>query len=125
MSMPIACSSLRTVSRANFASGTRSARRVEVHLLALDEQPALVLLLHAGEDLDQARLAGAVVAEDARDLVRVDVHAHVAERDHVAVVLRDPVGLEQVRRGGGLAHRTFCARLRTTVLRMTAAKRIT
>src|SRR5215472_12395769 len=123
MSMPIACSSLRTVSRANFASGTRSARRVEVHLLALDEQPALVLLLHAREDLDQARLAGAVVAEDARDLVRVDVHAHVAERDDVAVVLRDRVGLEQMRFRCARRHiRTFCARLRTTVLRMTAAK---
>src|SRR2546422_5600241 len=75
----------------------------------------------AREDLDEARLAGAVVAEDTRDLTRVDVHGDVIERDDVAVVLRHAVGLEQVRRG---VHRVFPARARTNVLSMTAAKRI-
>src|SRR6266571_2052463 len=35
------------------------ARRGEVHLPAVDEHPALVCLVDPGEDLDEARLAGA------------------------------------------------------------------
>ena len=42
------------------------------------------------------------------------------QRDDVAVVLRDLVGLEQV----ASRHLAFCARVRTSVLSITAAKRI-
>ena len=91
-----------------------------MHLLAVHEQPALILLVDPGEDLDQARLPGTVVAEDAGHLAGVHVHRDVAQRDHVAVVLGDAVHLDQVR---GL-HRIFSARARTNVFRSTAAKRI-
>jgi hypothetical protein len=39
---------------------------------------------HARDDLDQRRLAGAVVADQADDLVGADLEVDVAERDHVA-----------------------------------------
>ena len=91
-----------------------------MHLLPVDAQTALVRLVHAGENLDEARLAGAVVAEDARHLARVHVHRDVAEGNDVAVVLRDPFGFEEVRR----VHLALCARLRMTVFSSTAANRI-
>src|SRR6266571_7437897 len=94
-----------------------------MHVPAVHEQPALVRLVAARQELDEARLAGAVVSEDARHLARIDVHRDVLQRDDVSVVLGDPLGFEQVRR---LRHRhlTLCARLRTTRLRRTAAKRM-
>ena len=88
--------------------------------LAVDEHPPLVVLVHAGEDLDEARLAGAVVAEQAGDLAAVHVRRDVLQRDDVAVVLRDRVGLEQVRHG----HLALFARSRMIVFNATAAKRI-
>src|SRR6266508_4067848 len=102
MSMPISCSSLRTIR------------------LAVDEQPPLVRLVNPGENLDEAGLAGAVVAEDARDLAPVHVRRDVLQRDDVAVVLGDPVRFEQM----GHRHLALCARLRISVLSSTAAKRI-
>src|SRR5204863_7176160 len=80
------------------SAAARVARRREADLFALDEELALVLRMHARKDLDQARLPGAVVAEDARHLARVDVQRDIAERDDVAVELRDPLRCEQVRR---------------------------
>src|SRR5438309_8559875 len=85
----------------------------------VDEQPPPVRLVHSRENLDEARLAGAVVAEKAHHLPCVDVHRDVLQRHDVAVVLRQLVGLEQVHR-----HLAFCARLRISVLSITAAKRI-
>ena len=75
----------------------RVARRAEVDLLSVDEQSALVRLVDARKDLDEARLSRAVVAEDARHLAGVDVRRDVVQRDDVPVVLADVVGLEQVR----------------------------
>jgi hypothetical protein len=50
----------------------------------------------------------------------------VVQRDDVAVVLGDPVGLEQVRFAVlGHRHLALCAWLRTIRLSITAAKRIT
>src|SRR2546423_12056503 len=73
----------------------------------------------AREDLDEAGLAGAVVAQDAGHLAGVDVRGDVVQCDDVAVVLREVVGLEQVH-----GHLAFCARLRTNRFRTTAAKRM-
>ena len=50
------------------AGSSASRGRAEVRRLAVDEELALVGLVHAGEDLDQRRLAGAVVAEHAGHL---------------------------------------------------------
>ena len=81
------------------AVGARLARGVEGQLAALDEQSPLVRRVRAGEDLDQRRLAGAVVAQDAEHLPRVDVRGDVLEGDDVPEVLADVIDLQQVRRG--------------------------
>src|SRR5439155_401768 len=67
---------------------------------------ASVVLVHAGEDLDQRRLAGPVVAEDARHLARVDMEGDVLQRQDVAEVLGHVLELEQVGAVGltGRAH---------------------
>ena len=99
----------------------RVARRLEDDFVPVDAQPAFVGLMGAGEDLDEARLAGAVVAEDARHFAGVHVRRDVVQRDDVSVELRDPVRLEQVR---AVVHLALCARWRTSRLSMTAANRI-
>src|SRR5947208_1186813 len=83
---------------AEVGSSRISTRRGEAHLGPVHEQPPGVVLVDAGEDLDEARLAGAVVPEDARHLARVDMRRDVVQSDDVAVVLRDALDLEQVRR---------------------------
>src|SRR5690606_41486042 len=59
--------------------------------------------VHTREDPDQRGLARAVVAQQARDLARLDLHAHVLERRDVAEPLRDTLDAQQrraaVRRG--------------------------
>jgi len=48
----------------------------------------------AGEDLDERRLAGAVVADERDDLARVHVEVDVGERGDRAEMLRDPLEAE-------------------------------
>ena len=50
----------------------------------------------AGQHLDQRRLAGAVVAEQADDLALVDVEVDVVERLHAAVELADVLHADEV-----------------------------
>jgi hypothetical protein len=69
-----------------------------VDLLALPTDRAAVGRVEPGDDLDQRRLAGAVVAEEADDLVVPDHEADVLERSYVVERLRDAIELEQVRR---------------------------
>ena len=69
--------------------GLGVARRGEARRLAVEQQLALVVRVHAREDLDQRRLAGAVVAEHAGHLTGVDDGRDVLERDDVAEVLDD------------------------------------
>ena len=94
------------------------------HRLAVDEQLALVGLMRAGEDLDEARLARAVVAEDARDLAGVDVRRDVVERHDVAVVLAEAARFQQM--VARFAHLDLApaARTRMAALSMTASTRI-
>jgi hypothetical protein len=51
--------------------------------------------VHAGQGLDQGRLAGAVVAEQAVHLARVDGEADAGQCDHRAEMLGDVVDLDQ------------------------------
>ena len=76
------------------AAGEGVARRGEDDRLAVDEHGALVGPLEAGEDLDQRRLAGAVVAEQADHLAGTDADRHVGERHHRAEELRDGAGFD-------------------------------
>src|SRR5207253_11417746 len=62
--------------------------------------PACVRLQGSRDDLDERRLAGAAVAHDAGDLIRVDLEVHVLQGGDVAESLRDTLGLEH-RHGSG------------------------
>ena len=80
-------------------------------LLAVDLHRALVVRVQAGDDLDQGRLAGAVVAEDAGDLAGVDGQVDALEGADGAV------GLADVRSSGRAARpcagvRSACSAMR-------------
>ena len=80
----------RAVLEHRLDAGLARARRVPAgDRLAADEDLAAGRLDHAGEDLDQRRLAGAIVADQADDLAAVDVQVDAAERIDAAVGLRD------------------------------------
>ena len=64
-------------------------------VLILDEHRALVVLVDAGEDLDQGGLPGPVVAEKAHDLTGADTHGDVLQRDDLPEVLGDIPDLDQ------------------------------
>ena len=89
------------------AAGLRVARRRERDGLAVHEQLALVGTVDARQGLDQGRLAGAVVAEQAVHLAGLHGQRHVPEGEDAAERLRDAPRLEDgdVRarrsRGGG------------------------
>jgi hypothetical protein len=85
----------------------RIARRRELHRLISQADLPLSGTVHAGKDLDQRRLAGAVVAEQAMDLARLHREGHAVERDHRAEILADIAQLDQRRH-----QRVSCAFLR-------------
>jgi hypothetical protein len=62
--------------------------------LSVEEQLTLVCGVQPGDDLDQRRLACAVVSEQGKHLARADFEADVFERLNVAERLADPACLE-------------------------------
>ncbi len=76
----------------------RGLRVGEAYLLPLPADGAFVGLVDPGEDLDEGRLAGAVLAEEAVHLAGADVEVHPTECDHSRETLHD-VGHAQ--EGGG------------------------
>ena len=75
------------------------ARRAEDDRLAVHEERAGVGRVYPRQRLDEGRLPGAVVAEEAVHLARTDRQRDVLERDHAPEVLGDVTGLEDRRRG--------------------------
>src|SRR6478752_4473583 len=71
------------------------ARRREADLLAVDLHRALVVRVEAGHDLDQGRLAGAVVAEDAGHLAGAHREVDALEGADGAVRLADVLHLDE------------------------------
>src|SRR5207237_903040 len=85
------------------AERARLARAADLDAAAVERQLARVGLEDAGDDLDQRRLAGAVVADDRVHLAVAELEIRLAQRDHAAEMLGDCARLEQ--RGRGLRHR--------------------
>src|SRR4029079_6425021 len=77
---------------------TGALHREVMDLLALPPDRAGVGRVEAGDDLDQRRLAGAVVPEQADDLVDPDRKADVLQLSDVVERLRDLPELEEGRR---------------------------
>ena len=69
--------------------------------LAADRHAAPVGLEHVGQDLDEGRLAGAVLAQQRHDLAARDVEAHALQRARAAEGLVDVVETKD----GGPFHR--------------------
>src|SRR5271166_402597 len=65
----------------------RGDRRGKTHDLSVEADLAGVRDHSAADRLDQGRLAGAVVADDRQDLVRVEIEIRVVERGDAAVAL--------------------------------------
>ena len=74
----------------------RVAHRVQLDLLAVEQDPALVGLVVAAQDLDQRRLAGAVVAEQPEHLALLEVQADVAQRRDRAEALGDVLAAQDL-----------------------------
>ena len=62
----------------------RVAGGAEAHLAALDLHRAGEIGMHAGDDLHQRRLAGAVLADEAVDLAGAEREVDIAQRLHAA-----------------------------------------
>ncbi len=75
-------------------------RRAEVDAVATEQEVAAVAAVHAGDDLDQRRLAGAVLPHQGVDRAGVDAQAAGAQGDDRAERLRDVAQLEH---GGAAA----------------------
>ena len=70
--------------------------RADLNLLAVDEDASLVGLVEAAKDLDERRLACAVVADQAEHLALAEVHGDVDERRHDAEALGDVLDPDRV-----------------------------
>ena len=77
--------------------------RIDRDLVAADQDLALVGAHHATEDLDQGRLAGAVVPEQGENLTLGELQRHVVQRQRRAVALVQPLHLERRPAVGALA----------------------
>ena len=71
------------------AGGDGIVRAGEMALLSVDANRAAVGTMHAAEDADQRRFAGAVLAHDGVDLAEADVEVDAVERERRAEVLAD------------------------------------
>src|SRR5205823_3357692 len=95
----------------------RVAGGPEVHGLGVEQDLALVRLDRARERLDQRRLAGAVVADDREDLLRIELEVSASQREDVAVALDESPRLEDRR---NVVHsRLRCVSWSTDTARMT------
>jgi hypothetical protein len=73
----------------------RRLRSGERDLVALPQDLALVRLVARGEHLDQRRLSGTVLSEEAVDLTRADVEVDTTQREDAREPLDDPPHLQQ------------------------------
>jgi hypothetical protein len=71
--------------------------------LAVEDELAFVLLIDAGQHVEQASLAGAVGADQPVDLAVADREADIRERMHPAEALADPLR-EQGQPAVGVSH---------------------
>ena len=77
--------------------------------LAAEVDLAFVRLVDAGDDLDERRLAGAVVTEQADDLAGPELQVHILENVHAPERLRDVAklqALDALSRGRGDRHKS-------------------
>ena len=89
------------------AVGDRVGRVPDVDLPALHVDFAAGRAHRARQHLDQRRLAGAVVAEQADDLVAEDAERHAVERAHASVIFADVLHEDEFFAGEFFGHGQF------------------
>jgi hypothetical protein len=72
----------------------RVARRTKAHLMPVETKLARVIAMHAGDDLHQRRLAGAVLADETMDLAGLEHEADIAQGRDAAEGFRDAQKLD-------------------------------
>ena len=82
------------------AGALLGARVVLLDRFAENLDAAAICGIGAGEDLDQRRLAGAVLADEAMDLALVEHEVDVLQRLDARKRLRDPLDADGVKSGG-------------------------
>jgi hypothetical protein len=82
------------------AEGAGLVDRGKPHRPSIDEHLPRIRLVIAGQDLEQSRFAGAVVAKDAERLAMPDPHRHAGKRGDGAENLDQVFGPD--RRGRGV-----------------------
>jgi hypothetical protein len=82
------------------ALGRDAGRQAAGHVLARDDDAALVGRDEAGDDVDQGRLARPVRADQPEDLAARDLQRHALQGHDAAEILRHPLQSEH-RPGGG------------------------
>ena len=90
------------------AARTRVARISEAGLLPVKVDRAAARRMKPGQDLDQRRLAGAVVSQEAHDLARMNGDRNVGQRLHPGEVLADVAQFDE-RLGHGRHVPTGCS----------------
>ena len=71
---------------------TRLAHRPQAHDASVQLDGSRSRRAHAGQQRDQRRLAGAVLAEQHVDLASTQIEIHPVERKHARVLLAEPAG---------------------------------
>ena len=83
------------------------AGMVDLGLASADADRAGVFWVDAGKDLDQRRLAGAVLAHESVHLARLEAKIDAVERHHARETLADPGHLQGERRALGDRRHSF------------------
>ena len=103
------------------AEARRIARGVQGDRLAVEADVALVVGLHAGETLDEGRLAGAVVADEGGDLAGVGLEVDALQDADRAEALDDPVQFDDRRVRAHIHARVHAASFRRRCLALSVA----
>ena len=83
----------------------RVMHRIDVRWFALEIDAPVAGPMHAGDDLDHGRLAGAVLAEQNVDLAGAHVEADLVQRKRAGELLRDALEVQERGRPGGIRPR--------------------
>jgi ABC-type branched-subunit amino acid transport system ATPase component len=84
-------------------------RRPPGHVIAVEEHETRRRLVHAGEHVEERRLAGAVRPDEADDRGARHVEGHIVDRDEAAELLPQPIGVEKRRAGVHGVNRSSCS----------------
>src|SRR6516165_4249824 len=102
------------------AGGERVARRGKFDRPAVEEDATRIRPVEAGDDLDQRRFAGAVLAHERMDLARAELERDAIERPHAGEGFADRIDLKRHQPAPAVTARQ---RLSPTAARMRAPRR--